>query len=309
MKIITITLNPAFDIHCFTEHFYPFHENLATVTSRDAGGKGVNISRALTVNEIENTALVVLGDENADDFRRALSKYGMNVEEIVVKGRIRENITLHTKDAPETRISFSGFAADDTLIQKVKNVLEDKVDQNTLVTLTGSLPQGMTLDAVKKMLIEMRNKGVKTVIDSKSFEIQDIIDCHPWLIKPNEEEIVEYINAKVNTLDEAVDAADKIRNMGIENVMITLGARGAVLSCEEGCFIADAPLVDAISTIGAGDSSIGGFISAMKKGYSYSDVLKMAVCYGSAACMTEGTEPPSKKDVEALLKITTVRQK
>ena len=89
MNIITITLNPAFDVHCFAEHFNPFHENLARITDKSAGGKGVNSSRALTANGVENTALVVLGDENADDFRRCLSEYGMNVKEIVVKGRIR----------------------------------------------------------------------------------------------------------------------------------------------------------------------------------------------------------------------------
>ena len=130
MKIITITLNPAFDIHCYTEHFRPFQENLARITERAAGGKGVNISRALTANGIDNTALVVLGDENAEDFRRSLSAYGMNVEEILVKGRIRENMTLHTSNAPETRISFSGFNADDSLLSQVSDMLRE-ADEDT----------------------------------------------------------------------------------------------------------------------------------------------------------------------------------
>ena len=71
MNIVTLTLNPAFDIHCYAQDFQPFHENLARITANDAGGKGVNISRALTVNGVENTALVVLGEENGDSFRRA----------------------------------------------------------------------------------------------------------------------------------------------------------------------------------------------------------------------------------------------
>ena len=308
MKIITITLNPAFDVHCFTEQFNPFHENLAKVTARVAGGKGVNISRALTANGIENTALVVLGNENANEFRRSLSMYGMDVEEILVKGRIRENITIHTNDAPETRISFSGFDADDTLIQMVEDTIKDNVDKDTVVTFTGRVPVGITLEAVKKMLIDMRNKDVKIVIDSKSFGIQDLIECRPWLIKPNEEEIVEYLDSKVDSLEAAGDAAEKIRVLGIDNVMISLGAKGAVLSCEEGCFIAEAPSVDTLSTIGAGDSSIGGFIAGIKNGCSYSDMLRTAVCYGSATCMTEGTEPPLKKDIEKLFEIIKVIQ-
>ena len=301
MKIITITLNPAFDIHCFADNFQAFHENLVNITDRSAGGKGVNISRALLANGVENTALVVLGDENADDFRRSLSKYGMKLEEILVKGRIRENITIHTNNAPETRISFSGFEAGDELLQKVRDSIWYKIDGDTIITFTGRVPDGITLEAVKKMLFDMRNKGARIVIDSKSFGIQDLIECHPWLIKPNGEEIVDYINFKVDNLDDAAEAANKLRASGIENVMISLGEKGAVLSCDEGCFVADAPVVKAISTIGAGDSSIGGFLVAMSRGESYSEMLKTAVCYGSAACMTEGTAPPSSKDIKSLM--------
>ncbi len=308
MKIITITLNPAFDVHCYTEHFEPFHENLARVTEREAGGKGVNISRALTVNGVENIALVVLGEENADDFRRSLDAYGMNVEEIVVKGRIRENITLHTSDSPETRISFAGFDTDDSLLERVEGTLSEKIDADTIVTFTGRVPEGITLSAVKRMLVDMRNKGARIVIDSKSFDMQDIIDCRPWLIKPNDEEIVMYSDSVVDSLESAADAAERIRELGIENVMISLGAKGAVLVCADGRFAADAPHVEVQSTIGAGDSSIAGFAAAAKSGGSYSDMLKTAVCYGSAACMTEGTNPPRRQDVEALLKTAEIRR-
>ena len=113
MKIITITLNPAFDVHCSAEHFEACHENLATITEREAGGKGVNISRALTMNGVDNLALLAVGDANGADFCRELDKDGMTYEAIELKGRIRENITIHTKDAPETRLSFTGFATDE----------------------------------------------------------------------------------------------------------------------------------------------------------------------------------------------------
>ena len=116
MKIITLTLNPAIDMHCYAENFEPFHENLAHITSSDAGGKGVNISRALTVNGVENLARVVLGNENGKSFADSLKADGMDLIELYVDGRIRENITLHTNNNPETRISFAGFVATDALI-------------------------------------------------------------------------------------------------------------------------------------------------------------------------------------------------
>ena len=116
MKIYTITLNPAYDIHADADDFAAGHECLATVTSRDAGGKGVNISRALCACNVENTAVIVLGKENAGDFRRDIAY--MDTLLLEREGRIRENLTLHSNNSPETRISFRGFAVDDTILVK-----------------------------------------------------------------------------------------------------------------------------------------------------------------------------------------------
>ena len=308
MKIITLTLNPAFDIHCYAENFQPFHENLAKITAYEAGGKGVNISRALTVNGVENTALVVLGDENGESFRKSLAADGMTFNEIAVKGRIRENITIHTNNAPETRISFSGFDADDSLLERVETSLAVMFDRDDILTFTGRVPEGVSIRAVKEMLERLRQRGVKIVLDSRSFNKEDLIQCRPWLIKPNEEEIGMYTDVNVTDFESAKKAAEALRSKGIENVMISLGAKGAILCCADGCFVACAPEINVVSTIGAGDSSIAGFAAAAKSGASYADMLRMAVCYGSAACMTEGTRPPIDKDVEMLMRIVAVER-
>ena len=105
--IITLTLNPAFDVHATLENFKAGHENLAEKVTRDVGGKGINISRALTANGIENRALVVLGDENAADFCEGLGREKLNFTEITVSGRIRENITIHPASGDETPDSQS----------------------------------------------------------------------------------------------------------------------------------------------------------------------------------------------------------
>ena len=301
MNIITLTLNPAFDMHCFVKDFKPFHENLADITSLDAGGKGVNISRALVSLGVENKALIVLGDENGDPFKRALSDDGIDSLCIELKGRIRENITLHTNNAPETRISFRGFSADASLLNKVSDALDGIIDSNTVVTFTGSLPEGVSVADAKDMLCKMKEKGAKIVIDSRSFKLDDIKAVRPWLIKPNEEEISMYSVLKVTDLESAKIAAAELRQSCADNVMISLGGAGAVLACEDGIFAANAPKIKVLSTIGAGDSSIAGFIAAAKEGCTYAEMLKRAICYGSAACMTEGTRPPEKNAVEALM--------
>ena len=112
MNIITLTLNPAFDVHCSVKELALHRENLAYIRTINAGGKGINLSRALKKNGIPNTPVVILGEENATLFLQDLKKEGLDPLALTVPGRIRENMTFHEEGAPETRISFSGFCAE-----------------------------------------------------------------------------------------------------------------------------------------------------------------------------------------------------
>lgn len=306
MKIYTITLNPAYDVHAYAEHFAPFHENLAQVTSREAGGKGVNLSRALQNGGTENTAVIVLGKDNCAEFKAELEAAGLSTVLLEKPGRIRENLTLHCADAPETRISFSGFPADDSLLDEVADLLD--VDDHTVITFTGRVASGMTMEKVKAFLKDLQKQGAKIVLDSKSFSIADIFEVQPWLIKPNQEEISEYLNCPINTLEEVIEKAQVFAEHGVTNVMVSLGEQGAMLLCGGKCCIATPPVIHAVSTIGAGDSSLAGFIAAAKKGCDAAECLKNAVTYGTAACLTEGSLPPTAADIAAVYPQVTVKQ-
>ena len=298
MNILTLTLNPAIDVHCYSDEFMPFSENLFDVTSNDAGGKGINISRALNVANVKNTAIVVVGTDNGDDFLKKLSDEKIIYKEIKVSGRIRENITLHTVNQKETRISFSGFSSDNSIIDKCEKILNDEDLSESIITVTGRLPDGVDVSCVIGSIRRLKEKGAKIIIDSRSFKKEDIIACAPWLIKPNEEEIKMYIDIPVDGVESAVVAAKKLKSQGIENVMISLGGDGAVLSTDSGTYVSNAPGIDVVSTIGAGDSSIAGFIAKFSDGASYEEALKMAIAYGSAACCVEGTKAPKIEDIK-----------
>ncbi len=301
MKCITLTLNPAFDRHCFVPNLRLYHEHLATSDSCEAGGKGVNIARAMCSNGVDNLAVVVMGKENEAQFSQALINDGLKFVSLSVEGRVRENLTIHT-DGPETRVSFEGFECDDALLDDVYALMATQLDGETIVTFTGRAPSGVSMTAVTEFLEKIRNKGAKVVIDSRSFStLDEIIAAKPWLIKPNQEEISEYLGREIKTHEEIIDIAEGIRKSGVENVMVSLGAKGALLVCEEGVYICTPPKIEAISSIGAGDSSIGGFIAAILEGLSPKDALCRSVAYGTAACMRAGTLPPLKADVEKIL--------
>lgn len=306
MSIYTITLNPAYDVHAYAEHFAPYRENLAAVTSRQAGGKGVNLSRALKNGGTDNTAVVVLGRDNGEEFKQELEAAGLSTLLLEQPGRIRENLTLHCADAPETRISFSGFAADDSLLDRVSALLQ--VEEGTIVTFTGRVADGMSMDRVKDFLLELQSRGARIVLDSKSFSLEDILALRPWLIKPNQEEVSEYLGREIATLDRAAREADVFARHGIANVMVSLGEQGALLLCGGRCYVATPPKVDALSTIGAGDSTLAGFIAAAQKGADPADCLRTAVTYGTAACLTEGTLPPTAEGIAQILPEVQVKQ-
>ncbi|MBQ8173767.1 MAG: 1-phosphofructokinase family hexose kinase [Clostridia bacterium] len=308
MNIFTLTLNPAFDIHAHLPHFAPYAENLAAVTDRDAGGKGVNISRALTANGIESFALVVVGEENGAEFCRMLEADGIVYRAFSVAGRIRENLTLYEDSAPETRISFGGLAAHISLLDAVEQYLDGQMGEGDILTMTGRLPAGLSVAAVKAFLSRMKEKGARLVIDSRSFSLSDLVDVHPWLIKPNEEEASAYLGRMVRSFADALDGARALHAQGIENVMISLGGEGALLVCPEGTYMAAPPVVSVLSTVGAGDSSIAGFLAATVGGASAADALGLAVAYGTAACVQAGTRPPKPDDIKRVGSRVTLRK-
>ena len=188
------------------------------------------------------------------------------------------------------------------VLEKVEKLVLDLAgDLPTVVTLTGRLPEGILMKDVKSMLSRFHERGIRTVIDSRSFTLADLIEVKPYLIKPNEEEIVTYMHREVNSISDALAAARELHECGITNVMISMGAKGAVLVSEEGEFTASAPAITPVSTIGAGDSSIAGYLAALSRGERAKTCLCYAIAFGSAACLTEGTKSPNVSDVERFL--------
>ena len=307
MKIYTMTLNPAYDVHAYAEHFTPFHENLAQIQSKEAGGKGLNISRALQEAKTPNTAVIVLGTENGGDYKQYLSDSAMDCLLFETKGRIRENLTLHCSDAPETRISFSGFRLDAKILTEIQKSLT--VDNETVVTFTGRVPDGIDMDQVKAFLRELQNQGAKIVLDSRSFTLEDLYEVQPWLIKPNQEEISAFFGCAIEGVPDAAEKARALAAHGIVNVMISLGHQGALLATGGKLLHAMPPEIEPISTIGAGDSAIAGFLVAAIQACTPEECLRSAVAFGTAACLTEGTLPPQSHAADAIyqqIRITEV---
>ncbi|MBQ9544047.1 MAG: hexose kinase [Clostridia bacterium] len=297
MNVTTLTLCPAVDVHCKAQTFIAGRENNAVITDRDAGGKGVNLSRALNSLGLKNTAAVVLGADDEKEFSDCLIRDGVNAEKIVYPGKIRTNITVHAEC--ETRLSFDGFSVDASLCERLAPVFR-ALEKGDFLTLTGRLPPGCPKKELSEAVSELVGRGVKLVLDSNSFSTEEVFALGPYLIKPNREELARYTAKEPESVEEAALAAECIRKNGVENVMVSLGPLGACLACREGVFFCAAPDEPPVSTIGAGDSSLAGFIFAEANFLPSPDRLRAAVASGSAACLQRGTRPPLKKDFDRI---------
>jgi len=300
--IRTVTLNPAFDLHYEMDSFEARKENYVKSAVIQAGGKGVNISRALAANGISNAAYVVLAEENGAAFERELQRDGLAYVPFYTNGRIRENITLHPANDRETRISLDTFYADQAILDAMEEALRKEDLSNSLLAFSGRLPRGIEKSAVIAFLKRLIARGARVVVDSNSFSADDLREIHPWFIKPNEQEIAAFSKREIrDRSDAAAIACDMVKSGVAQEVMITLGGDGAAWSDGKQMLCFQVPKLDCpVSTIGAGDSTVAGLLAATARGEGPVGVLQCALAYGTAACLTQGTLPPMRADIEQI---------
>lgn len=298
-QIRTITINPSFDLHYSIPDFAAGRENSVAEVSSEATGKGINTSRALVTNGVPNLAYLIMGKESEATFLAELDRDGIRYRCVTVPGRIRENITVHPAQGRETRILLNTFSVSEEAFARLESDLLAEDLPELLVSFSGRLPKGIEKNRVRRMLDALIAGGAKLVIDSISFTPDDLKQIRPWIIKPNEQEIEGFLGETPKTPEEAANAARRMVQNGVsETVMISLGGDGAVWSDgERTCVLRVPRLENPVSTIGAGDSTIAGLLAGVAEGREIGDALRLAVSYGTAACMTPGTHPPKPGDV------------
>lgn len=307
MKIVTVNTNPAYDIFYHVPAFQPYKENLAESVSVFIGGKGINVSRALKANGIDSTAYVLLGNQNSQAFADGIRSDGLDTRLFFNNGRIRENMTVLSDGIPETRISINSFIATYSDLEKILDALSSEKHNTPVIICSGKLPSGITSKEAMDFVRGLKSISEKVVLDSNSFTAEQTVALSPWLIKPNEEELEALCGSSITDNNDRISAAEALHRGGIANVLITLGGGGAIYSGELGKCIVEVPKIQPISTVGAGDSTVAGFVAAYVSGASLTECLKSACAFGTAACLTAGTRPPMPESVADIRNRINVR--
>ncbi|MBO4769584.1 MAG: 1-phosphofructokinase family hexose kinase [Clostridia bacterium] len=303
-KIITICLNPVYDVFLDTDGFALHKENHVKGVYRCIGGKGLNVSRVLHAIGTENTSYVLVGKENGGGISKELDAEGIQHRDFYVDGRVRENFTVRS-DGHETRICTNTFSVSPDFLDCVLKEIVKDVTRDTIVVCSGKFPGGISRGQSVGFVKRLSEASDFVALDSNYFSRDELLDISPWLIKPNEEEIMIFSESGH---EDPYQLAEKAKSAGLRNILLSLGGKGAYYTGEHGKYTVSVPKMKPVSTIGAGDATLAGFIKGFVEDLDIESSLRLACAAGSAACLEEGTTPPSKSNILQLSEKTKVRK-
>lgn len=299
MNIITVTLNPAIDIHVTAEDILIGIDGPYTPLGRDSGGKGVNVSRALAAFGVDNLCCVTVGEENSEEYLTPLRETGMNLLIERVPGSVRTNLHANTVKG-DFVVAGQGACVDNSSLLRLKSRILPMISEGDFLCLCGGLPPLTDKKYLIEMLLDFKSEGARLILDSRSFDLEDLCALYPYMIKPNLDELIALTSSENVGKEQLVSIVSELLGNVAENIFVSLGADGSFYAAKHGCYTVSTPNIGVISTTGAGDSMIAGYLYAMSKEMSIEDTLCTASAFGAAACLREGTLPPLPRDVESL---------
>ncbi len=287
--IYTVTFNPALDYVMRVREFTPFAVNRTYEEFLTAGGKGINVSVVLRRLGQETTALGFTAGFTGDEIIRQVQAEGVTEQFIrLPKGTSRVNVKLKNDNAGETEINAQGPHITDEALQALRDQADKLVDGDWLV-LSGSIPNGIPNTVYRELAQQVGPKGVRIVVDAEQTLLSNVLDQKPFLIKPNHHELAQLFNTPMNTIEDVIGAARKLREQGARNVLVSMAGDGALLLTEtDECYRANAPKGKLVNSVGAGDSMVAGFIAGFIEGQGdYTKALQTGIAAGSASAFHE----------------------
>ncbi len=293
-KIVTLSLNPAIDATLWIDKLESEGENVVSAERYDAAGKAMNVSRALRYYGVDSTALVLAGRYNLERYESRLRAEKVNYHMVLIDDYIRENISIVQENKSMTRIMRPGFCVKYEAVDEINDELAKLVDEDTVVVISGSLPRGISPEVLRMICDRITSLGGKVSLDTASVSLKDIQNIKPYIVKPNYLEACALLGKENCTISELVELGKTLNADGIEHVLISLSADGMLYIGEEKALHVHVPVVTVVSSIGAGDCALAGFLLSVKKGGTIMQSIAMAAAMGTATCLTEGTNPPPK---------------
>ena len=295
--IYTVTFNPALDYVLHLDNLVVGAINRTKTEQIVNGGKGINVSTVLKNLGVDNTALGFCAGFTGEALEKGINADGVKTDFVHLKnGFSRINVKIRAQE--DTDINGQGPEIKDEDIEKLFLKL-DSLTQGDILVLAGSIPSTLPKDIYERILKRLDGKGVKAVVDATGELLVNVLKYHPFLIKPNNDELGEIFGRTLETDEEIIEYAQRLREMGAENVLVSMGGAGAILVTADGFFKRGVTKGRVVNTVGAGDSMVAGFLYGYLKSGDYEYALKTGTAAGGATAFTVGIA--TKAEIEAVL--------
>lgn len=296
--VYTVTFNPSLDYIVAVGDFQLGMTNRTSSELILPGGKGVNVSILLNNLGIANTAFGFSAGFTGRAIISMLEKNGVKADFIEIEDGL-SRINFKLKNIDGTEINGQGPDISDAKVEELLNKLDTLKEGDALV-LAGSIPATMSDDIYQTILKRLQGRGILTIVDATSSLLMNVLEYHPFLIKPNHHELGEIYNVELTSREEVVPYAKKLQESGARNVLVSMGGKGAVLVSEDGN-VYDAPAPEGLlkNSVGAGDSMVAGFLTGWLNTGSYKEAFRMGVAAGSASAFSDNLA--TKDQVEDVL--------
>lgn len=283
--IYTLTLNPAIDYYMSMGNFQLGSLNSLEEGYTLPGGKGINVSKVLKNLSVESKALGFVGGFTGDYIKKHLNEYEIESDFIELQENTRINIKLKTKDS-ETEIAGKSPTISRENVKELLKKFEE-IKKDDVVILSGSVPNSIS-KSIYADIIKLLPKDCKVILDTRGLHFVEGLKEGVFLTKPNNHELEEFFNRKLNNIEEIIQAGKDLQALGSKNVLISLGKDGSILITEKEVYIGNAPQGKLISSVGAGDSMVAGVVYGIAKGMTLEDSYKYGIASGSSTAFSEG---------------------
>jgi 1-phosphofructokinase family hexose kinase len=302
MMIYTLTLNPAVDRELTVPAMEYDSVLRATKSQVDFGGKGFNVSRLLKGMGVPSTAVGFLGGKAGEILQDGLKSLGIGTEFVWVPGETRTNVSIVTESGGHyIKVNEKGPQVETAKQQELLEKIDSLAHPGDWWVLAGSLPPGVDNDFYARIVHVLNQHQSKAILDTSGESLRLGCAEKPYLVKPNAEEAHVLTGLPMETPVEITVGAAEIRKLGAQNVVVSMGKAGALLQTVEGTWLTHSPKIKEKNPIGAGDSMVGGLVSALTRGLTLKESLGWGVASGAATASLSGTAVGSQKLIEKLL--------
>ncbi|HEY5280825.1 MAG TPA: 1-phosphofructokinase family hexose kinase [Pseudolabrys sp.] len=301
--IVTLTINPAVDIFVNVARVEPTAKMRCSAPKRDPGGGGINVARVVHRLDGSVAAIYPTGGAIGKLLHRLLDREG--IDSIVTPSHVetRENFTAFEQETGlQYRFVLPGSPLHPPEWEAVLDKLANLTGKPRIVVASGSVPPGVPDDIYADVARRVRKLGAKMVIDTSGPALAAALAEGVTLIKPNQNELSDFVGKGLDNDADRIAACRKLIDAGrTQMVALTLGEEGAILVTRERALRAEPMRIEVASAVGAGDSFLGGLVTALAKDAPLEEAFRLAVAAGSAAVMSPGTELCSDDDVRRML--------